>query len=383
MKRDQISRTQLMALLWAGVMAPAAQLLPGLLLPRAGRGAWLAVALAAPLVLAAGWMWGRLAGRDGPAGEICRLIGRGPGRVLLFIYMVWGELMLTVRLRACAQRLLASGNRDGALWFFVLALAALLLWMGRGKLAAFARAGQMFLAALLTAAGVVLALSWIQARPERLFPLWWNDAVPVLLAALEGTGVLGWGLFAAFLLGRVRPAKGTGWHWLAWGLGGTLLLAGAQMIILGNLGAELAARLDNPFFTLAKSVGVEGAFQRVESLVSALWTFADLAMGGVLIFALRILGDEVLPPAARRWVPWGAVILASVGSLTLLAGAAGVETWSRRWVPIGNLILGVAVPALLCLVDRAAGKGKKRGISCGPKAKKLADIEEEKKSDEK
>ena len=54
MEEEKISRTQLMALLWAGVMAPAAELLPALLLSGAGKGAWLAVVLAAPLVLAAG-----------------------------------------------------------------------------------------------------------------------------------------------------------------------------------------------------------------------------------------------------------------------------------------------------------------------------------------
>jgi len=53
MEEEKISRTQLMALLWAGVMAPAAELLPALLLSGAGKGAWLAVVLAAPLVLAA------------------------------------------------------------------------------------------------------------------------------------------------------------------------------------------------------------------------------------------------------------------------------------------------------------------------------------------
>ena len=47
MRNGKISRTQLMALLWAGTMAPAAELLPALLLPGAGRGAWLAVVLAA------------------------------------------------------------------------------------------------------------------------------------------------------------------------------------------------------------------------------------------------------------------------------------------------------------------------------------------------
>ena len=365
MRGDHISRTQLMALLWAGVMAPAAQLLPGLLLDRAGRGAWLAAALTAPLVLAAGWLWGALAGREGPARAICRLLGRWPGQALLLIYMVWGQVLFTLRLRACAQRLLASGERDGALWFFVLTLAALLLWVGRGKLAAFARAGQLFLAALLAAAGVVLGLSLLQARPERLLPLWWDDAGPLALAALEGTGVLGWGFFAAFLLGRVWPEEGKGWHWLAWGLGGVLLLAAAQGVILGNLGPALASRLDDPFFALAKSVGVEGAFQRVEGIISALWTFADLTMGGVLIFALRAMGEELLPPKARRWLPWGAVLLAAAGSLTLLAGAARVEEWSGRWVPLGNLILGLGVPALLGPLARRRRRAKGEGISCG------------------
>ena len=364
MREDRISRTQLMALLWAGTLAPAAQLLPRLLLDRAGRGAWLAAVLAAPLVLAAGWLWGRLAGREGPARALCSLLGRRLGKALLFIYMVWGQLLLTLRLRSCAQRLLASGERDGALWFFVLALAALLLWMGRRRLAAFARAGQLFLAALLTAAGVVLGLSLLQARLEWLLPLWWSDAGPLLLAALEGTGVLGWGFFAAFLLGKVRPEKEGRWHWLAWGLGGVLLLAATQGVILSNLGPALAGRLDDPFFALAKSVGVEGAFQRVEGIISALWTFADLTMGGILIFALRAMGEEILPPRGRRWLPWGAVVLAAVGSLTLLAGAARVEEWGRQWVPLGNLILGLGVPALLGpLVQRRRAKGE--GISCG------------------
>ena len=52
MRDNKISRTQLMTLLWAGVMAPAAELMPALLLPGAGKGAWLAVVLAVYLVVA-------------------------------------------------------------------------------------------------------------------------------------------------------------------------------------------------------------------------------------------------------------------------------------------------------------------------------------------
>ena len=365
MKDDKISRTQLMALLWAGVMAPAAELLPGLLLPGAGKGAWLAVVLAAPLVLVAGWLLGSLAGRDGLARSVTGLLGRWLGGGVLLLYIVWGLFLLSLRLRLCAQRLLASGERDGALWFFLLSVAAVLLWIGRGKLAAFARAGQLFLTALLLTAGVVLGLSLFQARPERLLPLWWSEAGPVLQAVLSAAGVMGWGLFLPFLMGDVRDqGENKNWHWLFWGLGGALLLSAAQAVILGNLGAALAARLDNPFFALAKSVGVEGAFQRVEGVVTALWTFADLTMGGVLVFALRAMTAELLPPKALPWISWTAVVLGTAGALVLFPAAGTAELWNRRLVPAGNLALGVLLPALLWVGERLFRRKGKNSISC-------------------
>ena len=364
MEEKQISQTQLCALLWAGLMAPAAELLPAVTLPAAGRGAWLSALAAAPVFLLYGRMLAKVSRCSGGlAGAVRQALGPVLGRLALAVFLLWGELLLALRLRLCAQRLIASGERDGSLWFFLPAAALLTLWMARGKLAAFARAGQVFLAVLLTAAGAVLVLSLFQSRPEHLLPLWRGDVVPVLRSAVPLLGVLGYGVFAAFLLGDTEPAQRR--DWLLWGGGGCLLLALEQAVVIGNLGPELAQRLSSPFFALAKSVGVEGAFQRVEGIISALWTFADLTMGGVLIFALRAMGEELLPPKTRRWLPWGAVLLAAAGSLTLLAGAARVEEWSGRWVPLGNLILGLGVPALLGPLARRRRRAKGEGISCG------------------
>ncbi len=365
MEKDKISRTQLMALLWAGVMAPAAELLPSLLLPGAGNGAWLAVVLAAPLVLAAGWLLGTLAGREGLARRMTGLLGKGLGGGVLLLYIVWAVLLLALRLRLCAQRLLSSSDREGALWFFLLSAAAVVLWMGRGKVSAFARAGQIFLTALLAAAGTVLLLSVFQAKPERLLPLWWGAAGPAVESILSAAGVMGWGLFLPFLMGSVRDqGENKNWHWLFWGLGGVLLLAAAQGVILGNLGVHLAARLENPFFALAKSVGVEGAFQRVEGVITALWTFADLTMGGVLVFAIRTMTAELLPEKALKWVPWGAVALGTAGSLLLFPALGRPEVWNRWMVPTGNLVLGGVVPVMLWLLGSLLGESGKGGISC-------------------
>lgn len=363
MKEDKISRTQLMALLWAGVMAPAAELLPALLLPSVGRGAWLAVLLAAPLVLAAGWLMGSLAGQEGLSHCIIQRLGKWIGGGVLLLYIVWGLFLFSLRLRLCAQRLFSSGERDGTLWFFFVTVAAVLLWIGGGRFAAFARAGQLFLTALLVTAGAVLGLSLFQAKPERLLPLWWESAGPVLQSTLSAAGVMGWGLFLPFLMGDVRDqGEKKNWHWLFWGLGGVLLLAIAQAIILGNLGAALAARLENPFFALAKSVGVEGAFQRVESVVAALWTFADLTMGGVLIFALRAMLAAWLPETVLRWTPWGLVLIGTVGAIFLFPTIGTAKEWNSWLVPMGNLILGAILPALLWLMGCVVKRG---GTSCG------------------
>ena len=127
--KDHISHTQLTALVWAGALAPAAELLPAITLPTAGKGAWLAPLAAAPLVLLGGWLLARLSGEGGLASALRSGLGIF-GIPALLIYMVWGELLLSLRLRLCAQRLVAAGYRDGTLWFFLLAVAGVTLWMG-------------------------------------------------------------------------------------------------------------------------------------------------------------------------------------------------------------------------------------------------------------
>ena len=95
-------------------MAPAAELLPAVTLPIAGRGAWLSALAALPVLLLLGWGLGRLGLRHGGlAGAIRWGLGPVVGRLALLLYFIWGELLLALRLRLCAQRLIASGGRAG------------------------------------------------------------------------------------------------------------------------------------------------------------------------------------------------------------------------------------------------------------------------------
>ena len=121
-------------------------------------------------------------------------------------------------------------------------------------------------------------------------------------------------------------------------------------MVIGNLGPELAQRLNSPFFALAKSVGVEGAFQRVESIIAALWTFGDLALLGVLAFALWKAAKQIFPRAKQK--PAVTAILIPGAVLGIAAFPEGVlaDAFVRETALLGNLMMGLALPLLVLAV---------------------------------
>ncbi len=320
-KRAALSPAQLRLLVWAGLMAPVTDALPRLLLDGAGRNAWISVLLGGLMILLLAWLL-----RDSP---LPRLGASFPGKVFLTIYMVWMEGLLALRLGSCARRLLASEGRDGSGPFFLLVAALLLLRLNSGSLSAFARAGQLFFAALALMAGAVLLLSLPTARFERLLPV----EMPALSPALLAAGVLGWGVIPAAFLPVDRERTGSR---VRWGLVGCILLTASQMILLANLGPGLAARVPSPFFALAKGAGIEGAFQRIEGVVSALWLFSDLTMGGLLVFAQRRILSVLCGEGQEPWKGGALIALAALAGWLLLPG---IESIDGVWVAVGNLVL--------------------------------------------
>lgn len=333
-----MSAAQWGALLWGAALAPAAQLLPGAALETAGRGAWLAPLSALVLLLPILWL-----GRRGDGSVLKSSL---PGKLLLLLAAVWMELLLLLRLALCARRMLRTGERDGGMWFFILTLAALTLWVGQGKLTAFGRAGQLFLVPLLGAAALVLGLSLPTLRPDRILPLWTGDVFPVLRAGVRTAGDLCWAVLPMLLLpARARGKKSL----LIWGAGGCVLLTLAQGVVLGNLGVVLAARSDSPFFALTKSVGVEGAFQRVESVVAALWLLSDLTICGALLHAIAFAAQGAVPKLKKETAGSFALLGAAGGALWLLSWGADPALWAREWVWLGSL--------LVCMVTAVALRG--------------------------
>ena len=341
---------------WGGLLAPAAELLPGEAARSGVVGVW-SVAVGCLAAGIGGLLFGKLAGEDGEAaGGILACGGKWLGRGLLFLYIMWGGLLVTVRLTACARRLTGGGPQDGAAWFYLLVLGSVVLWMGAGRLGRLGRTGEVMLAGLLVTGGVVLVLGCSQMRRINLLPgeNWSGTDI------LPGIRVFGYGLLWGFLA-RSEALKGNSRRWIGWNLVGWGVLGVAQTVLLGCFGGKLMGRMDVPFFRLAKSIGIKGGFQRVESVVAAIWVFSDLLLLGYVLWVTGSLFAVVFPKVSHR----GGCLITVLTAMTVGMAALGEKlslTLTEEYVlPIGGVLLGIVIPGVLLGVKRVGNTGSCSG----------------------
>ena len=357
MKReaDGISPGQLVAVFRLAVLAVAVGVLPRAAARQAGRAGWLAPLLAAPVLWAVGRVFSGLTerGRKNYAG-ICReKLGAVGSTALYIIYIVWGLALAGARLRLSVQRLYWVNGSETGLWLIPV-LAAAAAWLVWGKAAVFGRAAVLLCRGVEICLALVLALTLTQVRRTNLMPVWTQDALPAVRAGVTALGLLCGGFYAAFLPGGTEGKRRAEVRWgLRCGLL-CLLLTAALAVVLGAQGAELTGRLADPFLALSRHAGVEGAFQRVESLVCAAWLPADLVLLGLVLGACRELLCRLRPRLSRR----AAVFLPALAVPAVAAGcfrdAAAARAFCEQWLPLGSLVLFAAVPCLMLPGKRKA-----------------------------
>ena len=243
MKTDNISMQQILSLLSAALLSPLILPLPGQTVVAGGRAGWLSALAALPVTLLAGWAFRKLLEgapeETGLAGGLELAFGRWGGRLVTLAYLVWGLLLLGWNARWCAFRFLATTYRNTPLKLFFFILLGVTVWIGRGKWAAFLRATEVFALALGTALVLALGLGALKTEWGNVAPIWIEDLPGAIWGALPVLGLLGYGVYAAFLGGHMtrRPENGrqlTRWIW-----GAGILLAVFQLVCIATLGPGL------------------------------------------------------------------------------------------------------------------------------------------------
>lgn len=337
---------QLMVLIVTALLMPASALLPTLTARMAGSAGWLSMAGSAVLLLAAG----RVAQARFSAGYALN-------RPVTIIYMVWTLLLLAVSLRLSGARLTEIYGERMA-WICALAVLVLAAWMARGKLAAMARAAEIFYLALAVALASVLLLAvfrveWANYRLEAA------QAAGLPESSLAAAGLLLNLYPAAVLLRRTQPEKGSGQRAARWLLALCAALGLLLAAVTGCLGAALTGKIASPFLIMVQGLGVQGAFQRAEALIVSLWTLSDLALVGLLLYTWRELAQSLRAGTWSRWSVFCAGA-AAMGGGWLAFGDVEVLWWfCSEVLPVLGLILGLLCPALGLLAGKWRARHKR------------------------
>lgn len=120
-------------------------MLPGATAAVAGEAAWLTGPLLFLPMAALAWLCAALVRGEqgGLSTALQTAFGRGLGRAVSLLYMIWAVFLITVEGRLYAERLLEAGYRSAPPVVFTAILLGILLWVGRKKLGAFARAAEI------------------------------------------------------------------------------------------------------------------------------------------------------------------------------------------------------------------------------------------------
>ena len=358
MSDDHISMRQVLTLLFSALLSPAIRLLPGRTAEAAGTAGWLSSLAALPVLLGLCWVLFALlrpAGEtppDGLAGVMVEVFGRPVGKTLCVLYLVWGVFLLCANTRLVALRFLSTSYRNAPLGLFIVVLLAVTLWLTLKPVRVLARVGEIFYLALAIGLGAALLFGALQIRPRNVLPVWVEDVPGILSGVVPVLGLLGYAVFAAFLTGHVRPRGGDRRHLLRWAALFCVVLTALQLVCLGSFGPGLTVRMESPFFMMVKGIGVEGTFQRVESLFISLWVLSDLALLAFLTGACASLAKATFAYKDRRWGAPVILVAALLGALLLFPDVFLLDKITRWIILPGNLIFGFLLPALTLLTKR-------------------------------
>lgn len=354
---QKVTQRQFLVMLFCALLSPMVRVVPGVVVRMAGLAGWLAPIAALPvLLLAAWWIGSGLRRTEGSLPALYQAaFGEVGGRVAcgLSAAAIW--LLFCSAMRFYGERFVSTMYPDTGLGVFFLLLLLALLWMAGRKLAVWARAGQIFFYVALAVLALALVLSVGKVSLYHVWPVWTQDAGPVALAAVPIIGALSGATAVCFSAEEVqlgRSGRTLGWCALF-----CLVLLVTGFVIVGVFGAGTTAELQVPFFSLAKEANIQGAVERLESVVSCVWVFTDVLFLGLLgKGAVRALcaacrcGEEkrLLTPLLLAAFPAGWLIASDAYTL---------EEFFRTALVYLEMIVLLALPAAACVVERLrAGK---------------------------
>lgn len=213
--------------------------------------------------------------------------GKIIAKILALVYAVWVFGLAGFYLGAFTDKfagLIMPGVPAG---FFAITLLALIFIILSGRFQSFALLSNIFFYVVLLALAAVFLLQIPRIKAANLLPVTQYDLPNIISGVLPTLGIFVYITPLMFLGAECTEERA---KFRKYGLYSMAVLLAAGLVIfattVGVFGKDLTAAMEQPFLMSVKTVGAQGALERLESVFLLLWVVTDLA---ILVMLLHIL----------------------------------------------------------------------------------------------
>ena len=277
--------------------------------------------------------------------------------ILVLCYAVWVFALVGFYLRAFAERFAGIIMPGVPAEFFMITLLGLVFVILSGRFQSFALMSGLLFYLVLFALSVVFVLQIPRISPENLLPVTHLDAENILHGVLPTLGVFAYITPLLFLGSGMMCEDKTKFR--KYGVYSALVLLAVNLMVfmmtVGVFGARLTEEMHRPFMMSVKTVGAQGALERLESIFLLLWVVTDLAiivmLMHVLLKLMSFLTLSEKPEVFKSLLLSGVFVFA----LWIIRDVNEMEELSLNiGLPL-NLIMGFAVPVAAIVVCKIKG----------------------------
>jgi hypothetical protein len=370
----KISTKQAYTLFMLAILSPMIRLTPAMGARLAGQAGWVSVFIScaafAGLTVILSVCFKRRAGAAcDKSTDLYSLyksaFGKVIAKILALFYAIWIFMLVGFYLRAFAERFAGVIMPGVPSEFFFVTLLALVFIILSGRVQSFAIMSDLLFYLVVFAIVVVFALQLPRIQPENLLPVTHYDAGGIVRGVLPTLGIFAY-LTPLMFLGGEITCNDTG-RFRRYGMYSALILLGVNLMLfamtVGVFGSALTQEMHRPFMMSVKTVGAQGALERLESIFLLLWVVTDLAIIVMLMHVLlKLAGFLTLsekPEVFKSLLLSGVFILA----LYIKRGVNDTELLSIRLGLPANIVMGIIIPVIavtLCKIKASISRRTSR-----------------------
>ncbi|MDO4983939.1 MAG: GerAB/ArcD/ProY family transporter [Eubacteriales bacterium] len=367
MKKELTFRAgRLKSAVWLMFLSPALRLIPARTARLCGKSMWISVIWSVPILLLYVLFLRRLTTSaddgEGLASLIIRCLGEKGGRIIAAVFGVWFVVYCGFTLRAGAGRMITTVYPGASPAVFIAVTAGLAFIASLGSEQRLMRCAGLIVPPVAAVLIFVLICACPSVDIDCLLPLSAYDVLYSSRGALAAADAAVLPLYLSLFLAGGKGERTEGGFVLVIAM--TALAFWINICIAGSFGAELTARLTQPFFVLVRNIVLFHTVERLEAVVVSLWVFSDFMLTSVCLFASSSIfrlcmgkrcgyeGERAFDVNNGRWVIWLCALFAAVFALVFAPTQDSLILWSEKLIPYTNLLLAFAVLPLVYLIGR-------------------------------